>query len=103
VAASQPHMPYQRGQFWIRRFQKQASALCAALAAKITPPPAASFVLRALHLTVVRPRSVRFSGPLEHSHTALVLRGALFPSSFGLKERFPWIPKPKKSPCFATA
>ena len=48
AAASQPHMPYQRGQFWIRRFQQQAAALCAALAAKITPPPAANFVLRAL-------------------------------------------------------
>jgi Domain of unknown function (DUF6431) len=48
VAASQPHMPYQRGQFWVRRFQKQASALCAALAAKIAPRPAAHFVTRAL-------------------------------------------------------
>ena len=48
VAVAQPHMPYQRGQFWIRRFQKQAADLCAALAAKITPLPAASFVLRAL-------------------------------------------------------
>ena len=32
AAAAQPAMPYQRGQFWIRRFQKQATALCAALA-----------------------------------------------------------------------
>jgi hypothetical protein len=48
VAASQPHMPYQRGQFWIRRFQQQAAALCAALAAKMAPPPAANFVTRAL-------------------------------------------------------
>jgi hypothetical protein len=48
AAASQPDMPYQRGQFWIRRFQKQASALCAALAAQITPMPAANFVTRAL-------------------------------------------------------
>lgn len=50
AVASQPHMPYQRGQFWIRRFYKQAPALCAALAAKITPMPAASFVLRALQM-----------------------------------------------------
>ncbi len=50
AAASQPHMPYQRGQFWIRRFQKQAADLCGALAAKITPMPAASFVLRALQM-----------------------------------------------------
>ena len=32
AAASQPSMAYQRGQFWIRRFQKQATTLCAALA-----------------------------------------------------------------------
>jgi transposase-like protein len=48
LAASQPHMPYQRGQFWVRRFRRQAEALCAALAAKITPVPAANFVMRAL-------------------------------------------------------
>jgi hypothetical protein len=48
VAASQPHMPYQRGQFWVRRFRRQAEALCAALAAQMTPLPAASFVTRAL-------------------------------------------------------
>jgi len=48
ATASQPRMPYQRGQFWIRRFQQQAAALCAALAAKISPGPAANFVIRAL-------------------------------------------------------
>jgi len=48
AAASQPHMPYQRGQFWVRRFQQQAAGLCAALAAKTTPEPAANFVVRAL-------------------------------------------------------
>jgi len=47
-AASQPHMPYQRGQFWLRRFRRQAEALCAALAAQIAPMPAADFVTRAL-------------------------------------------------------
>ena len=45
ASASQPHMPYQRGQFWIRRFQQQAAALCAALATKMTTPSAASFVI----------------------------------------------------------
>jgi len=50
AAASQPHMPYQRGQFWIRRFQKQAADLCGALAAKIPPMPAASFAIRALQM-----------------------------------------------------
>jgi Domain of unknown function (DUF6431) len=31
-AAAQSNMPYQRGQFWIRRFQQQGKTLCAALA-----------------------------------------------------------------------
>ena len=48
VAAAQVVMPYQRGQFWVRRFQRQAEALCVALAALATPPAAPSFVHRAL-------------------------------------------------------
>jgi len=36
-AAAQPGMPYQRGQFWIRRFQKQAPALSLALVPLVTP------------------------------------------------------------------
>jgi transposase-like protein len=48
VAAKLLAMPYQRGQFWIRRFRSQAERLCAALAALITPPAAADFVTRAL-------------------------------------------------------
>ena len=43
-----PAMPYQRGQFWIRRFRAQAETLCAALAALTQPAPAPDFVLRAL-------------------------------------------------------
>lgn len=50
VVATLPSMPYQRGQFWIRRFQKQAECLCAALAAVITPMAAPNFVCRALHM-----------------------------------------------------
>jgi len=50
LAASQKAMPYQRGQFWICRFGKQAEGLCAALAACIAPPPAADFVTRALRM-----------------------------------------------------
>jgi len=50
VAAAQPAMPYQRGQFWARRFQRQATALCAALAASAAPPPAPNFVYRALEM-----------------------------------------------------
>lgn len=49
-AASQPHMPYQRGQFWIRRFQKQAAALCTALASLTTVRVAADFLNRALYM-----------------------------------------------------
>ena len=43
-----PPMPYQRGQFWIRRFRAQAEALCAALAALTKPTPASDFIHRAL-------------------------------------------------------
>ena len=43
-----PSMPYQRGQFWVRRFRAQAEALCASLAALIQPAPASDFVHRAL-------------------------------------------------------
>jgi Domain of unknown function (DUF6431) len=50
VAAAQAAMPYQRGQFWIRRFQRQAAALCAALAALTVPPTASDFVHRALDM-----------------------------------------------------
>jgi len=41
-------MPYQRGQFWIRRFRTQAESLCAALAALTQPTPAPDFVHRGL-------------------------------------------------------
>jgi transposase-like protein len=47
-AAAAVSMPYQRGQFWVRRFLRQATSLCAALAALTSPPPAPDFVGRAL-------------------------------------------------------
>jgi len=50
VAAFQPDMPYQRGQFWIRRFRMQAVALCGALVALTAAITAASFTSRALHM-----------------------------------------------------
>jgi len=50
VAAAQTAMPYQRGQFWVRRFQRQAAALCAALAALTAPLAAPNFVHRALEM-----------------------------------------------------
>ena len=46
-AAAPTRMPYQRGQFWIRRFQKQAPTLSLALAA---PMAAADFVCGALRM-----------------------------------------------------
>jgi hypothetical protein len=50
LAARQPAMPYQRGQFWIRRFRRQAPALSTALT-PLTPPVAApDFTTRALHM-----------------------------------------------------
>jgi len=49
-AALQPNMPYQRGQFWVRRFQQQVTALCAALASLTTVEPARDFLTRALQM-----------------------------------------------------
>lgn len=43
-----PPMPYQRGQFWVRRFRSHAAALCAALALLAKPPAASDFLQRAL-------------------------------------------------------
>ena len=43
-------MPYQRGQFWIRRFSKQAPALALALAPLAAPPAVSDFVVRALRM-----------------------------------------------------
>jgi len=43
-------MPYQRGQFWARRFRQQAEKVCAALAALIAPPAAPDFASRALQM-----------------------------------------------------
>ena len=48
AAALPPSAPYQRGQFWLRRFRAQAEALCAALTALTKPVPAPGFVHRAL-------------------------------------------------------
>ena len=50
TAAGQPQMPYQRGQFWVRRFRKQAESLCAALAAWTAVKPAPNFLIRALRM-----------------------------------------------------
>jgi hypothetical protein len=47
-APAPPAMPYQRGQFWRRRFRARAESLCAALATLTTPAPAPNFVERAL-------------------------------------------------------
>jgi Domain of unknown function (DUF6431) len=49
-AAFQPGMPYQRGQFWVRRFRKQADGLCAALASLTGAVTAPDFVIRALQM-----------------------------------------------------
>jgi hypothetical protein len=48
AGSAPPPMPYQRGQFWIRRFRAQAAALCAALTVLTQPTPAPDFVHRAL-------------------------------------------------------
>lgn len=48
LAAGQAGMPYQRGQFWVRGFQRQAPALGVSLAPLADPHPAANFISRAL-------------------------------------------------------
>jgi hypothetical protein len=50
LAAGQRAMPYQRGQFWIRRFQKQAPALSLSLAPLTAPATAPDWVTGALHM-----------------------------------------------------
>ena len=49
-AAFEPGMPYQRGQFWVRRFRKQAPGLCAALVSLTAAVEATDFVTRALQM-----------------------------------------------------
>lgn len=49
-AAALTAMPYQRGQFWVRRFQKQASVLSPALAPLTKPITAPDFAARALRM-----------------------------------------------------
>jgi len=49
-AAKLAVMPYQRGQFWVRRFRQQAEKLCAALATLIAPPEAPDFASRSLQM-----------------------------------------------------
>ena len=48
AAALPPSTPYQRGQFWLRRFRAQTESLSAALAAMTKPTPAPNFIQRAL-------------------------------------------------------
>ena len=49
-AAQLATMPYQRGQFWVRRFGRQADRLCASLATRVAPPAAPDFTSRALQM-----------------------------------------------------
>jgi hypothetical protein len=50
AVASQLNMPYQRGQFWVRRFQQQTVTLCVALVSLTTVVPATDFLTRALQM-----------------------------------------------------
>jgi transposase-like protein len=49
-AAAPGAMAYQRGQFWLRRFRRQAESLCVALVAVTKPVAAANFVDRAARM-----------------------------------------------------
>ena len=46
--AKQAAMPYQRGQQWVRRFQRQAESIATALSALVRPIEAVDFVSRAI-------------------------------------------------------
>jgi Domain of unknown function (DUF6431) len=49
-AALQSNVPYQRGQFWVRRFQQQAASLSTALVSLTPVMPAKDFLTRALQM-----------------------------------------------------
>jgi transposase-like protein len=49
-AALPPSAPYQRGQFWLRRFRARAESLCAALTAIAKPAAAPDFLHRAIDM-----------------------------------------------------
>jgi hypothetical protein len=70
AASLPPSSPYQRGQFWARRFRAQAPALCAALAALTKPVPAPGFVHRALNMLEsagwIHAHRFLFAGLREH-------------------------------------
>lgn len=50
VAAGQVGMPYQRGQQWLRRFQRQAESISAALAGLVSPMAGADFTTKAVDM-----------------------------------------------------
>ena len=50
VAAAKGWVSYQRGQFWVRRFRRQAETMCGALAALTRPTLARDFTRRALQM-----------------------------------------------------
>jgi len=63
-------MPYQRGQFWLRRFLARAPALCATLSALAAPPAAPDFTQRALAMLEsagwIRAHRFLFAGLRQH-------------------------------------
>jgi hypothetical protein len=46
VAAAQPHMPYQRGRFWIRRFQQQVKPTSSFQEGRVSPNQPRASTLR---------------------------------------------------------
>ena len=123
-AAGQTGMPYQRGQFWIRRFQKQAPALSLAWRRWRRPSPqrtsspepcgcsnpsagsrrTVSCFRNCVPTCWAGPRvSLRPGGasrcpprapPAEGPHRAFAWRRTVAPVIVGAR-RFPWMPKPK--------
>jgi transposase-like protein len=71
LAAALPQStPYQRGQFWLRRFRTHAEALSAGLAGLTQPTPAPDFVQRALAMLEsvgwIRAHRFLFDGLRQH-------------------------------------
>jgi Domain of unknown function (DUF6431) len=83
-----PPMPYQRGQFWIRRFRAQAETLCVALSesasVRNSPPPRYRCRLMSDSATHYS-RAIIDSGPIHARHGPL-------PKSSRIRER-PWSPR----------
>jgi transposase-like protein len=101
TAVTTASMPYQRGQFWIRRFRRQAETLCFALAALTLPPVgvAPQSGSQRPPRRILSGRRARLRLPTHH------LSGIGRPSGLrcgAWRKNTRWMKKPKKPLCSAT-